>query len=189
MARGLFNNITMLKSDITFSLAISFAIHFSLHAQGLFIKDPSGDVGIHTPAPRYPLDMELYTPNHPTAQFGYFGIQSFSTSNGFLTANGFWNGTQMQSFNAGQMALLQFIGGKVFFRTTPTVAAGGTTLTLFNNIVATNNGTSPLVGIDEPNPTQALHVKGNALKTVGGNVWAIPSDKRLKKNIQNLSWV
>jgi hypothetical protein len=36
------------------------------------------------------------------------------------------------------------------------------------------------VGIGSESPTQALHVVGNAYKTVGGTTWATSSDRRLK---------
>ena len=171
---------------IIFTMVMAGCMVAGLNAQALKV-DAEGDVGIQTADPRFPLDINLNTPNNPTAQFGYFGIQSFDNTNGFLTANGFWNGANMESFNAGKMALLQFINAKVLFRTTPSVAAGGTTGVLFNNIVATNDGAAPQVGINEANPTETFHVAGNALKTDGGNLWAVPSDERLKTNVNDFT--
>ena len=46
------------------------------------------------------------------------------------------------------------------------------------------NENSGMVGIGTGSPTQKLHVNGNALKTLGGSLWVVPSDKRIKKNIK-----
>ena len=64
-------------------------------------------------------------------------------------------------------------------------------------IFVTNNGTSERsrlmindegkIGIGTDSPTQALHVVGNAIKSVGGTGWSVTSDKRLKSNIQEFS--
>lgn len=50
-----------------------------------------------------------------------------------------------------------------------------------NTIINENAGN---VGIGTYNPTQKLHVNGNALKTLGGSLWVVPSDKRIKKDIK-----
>lgn len=58
----------------------------------------------------------------------------------------------------------------------------------------TNNGTNNRsrlsisdkgkVGIGTDAPTEALHVVGKAVKTVGGSAWGVASDERLKTNIE-----
>lgn len=44
-------------------------------------------------------------------------------------------------------------------------------------------GSTGNVGIATSNPTQTLHVVGNACKTAGGTAWVTCSDLRLKKNV------
>ena len=41
------------------------------------------------------------------------------------------------------------------------------------------------IGVNNPLNPHKLHVEGSAYKTSGGDTWAIPSDKRLKKNIND----
>jgi len=43
------------------------------------------------------------------------------------------------------------------------------------------------IGVNSPLANYKLHVEGTAYKTSGGDLWAIPSDKRLKKNIKKYS--
>jgi hypothetical protein len=58
---------------------------------------------------------------------------------------------------------------------TSMTGAGGINLTSNNR-----------VGIGTTDPSERLHVDGNARKTEGGASWVFPSDKKLKKNIKPL---
>lgn len=147
----------------------------------------TGDISIGgETTPRSTLDINKNTTTTATAQFGMFGIQSFTDVNGFITGNSFWNGSAMEAYAEGNISLLQFLDGAIMFRTSSTVAAGGTASgsSLYNNIVAKDNG---YVGINMPNdsrlPSYPLHVTGDAAKTSGGADWIVISDRRLKKNI------
>ena len=42
-------------------------------------------------------------------------------------------------------------------------------------------------GIGDDNPINKLHVKGGGYKTAGGDLWSIPSDRRLKDNIADFT--
>jgi hypothetical protein len=135
--------------------------------------------------PRSVLDINKNTTNTATAQFGSFAVQSFGNTNGFISNNGFWNGSAMQSYVNGGVPLLQFFDGGVLFRTTPVIGAGATTLDFSNNIHCIKDPVlGGIVGINTFNPSGFnLQVTGDAFKSSGGSSWSIPSDERLKENI------
>jgi hypothetical protein len=163
-------------------LLIFFALSFHSYAQ-LKVSANGVRIGDDTDA-RYTLDIAKNTGNEPTAQFGTFGIQSIVDNVGFLSHQGFWNGSAMQATKTGKMALVQFAAGKVMFRTTPQTTAGNNASTIFRHLVGVNDGTNAFTGINENNPTNTLHVTGNAFKSDGNANWDIASDARLKTGIQ-----
>jgi len=150
----------------------------------------TGDIGVNDIAstPRAMLDINRHTTTRTTAQFGTFGIQSFNNTNGFLIKNALWNGSAYQTRAAGKAAWLHLFQGEVRMRTTPAYGANTAIplATVFDNIVCKNNGTVPFVGINTVSPTHTLTVNGSAFKNTGGSNWSIPSDKRLKKNVEKL---
>lgn len=168
---------------ITLILAFAFVSTLGFSQLKVFMN---GDVAVNSTGtqPRAFLDVNENSSTRNTVQFGTFGIQSFSNNNGILCKNGFWNGSAMEHMNNGGLAMLQLQAGKVYFRTSPT-ASGGTTVTngnLNNNIVAVPTGR---VGIMNANPAYELDVTGNAYKSLGGDLWNMASDKRLKNDIQD----
>jgi hypothetical protein len=122
---------------------------------------------------------------NPTARF-----HSYSTSNlnALFESNstvGTWVGFHNSS-TGGQYFSILCSGsgngegaGKLLF--TKNVAQG----TVNGHFMAMDytTGFITLGGTGATTPTQMLHVIGNAYKTVGTNVWLIPSDRRLKENI------
>lgn len=146
----------------------------------------SGDISVGgETTPRSTLDINKNTTNSATAQFGSFAVQSYGNTNGFISNNGFWNGSAMQSYVNGGVPLLQFFDGGVLFRTTPVIEASATTLDLSNNIHCIKDPVlGGIVGINTFNPSGFnLQVTGDAFKSSGGSSWSIPSDERLKENI------
>ena len=68
----------------------------------------------------------------------------------------------------------------------------GKNTTAINSIFASNGDSffnalhgDVAFGVNTPLNPHKLHVEGSAYKTSGGDTWAIPSDKRLKKNIND----
>jgi hypothetical protein len=151
-----------------------------LHVDGGDVIFEGGNVGISTTSPSHLLHINAFEPNNTSLQVGGFGVQSLNPSQGFLIGNGYWQtGAGPQVNVNGGFSMLHFFSGKVALRTQQT-ATVGSTVVLKNTLTADGLGN---VGIGTLNPSSKLDVQGNAFKTQGGDVWSIPSDKRLKKNI------
>lgn len=138
------------------------------------------------------LDFNLTSTSKPVAQFGAFGIQSHSGTNGFLINNGYFD-AGWKNYLPGYMHWLQFVDRYTIFRSTTTAQpAGGN----FNDgsgelSIVASAGVHTKVGISMPRtalaPSYELHVHGQAGKTSGGSDWIVISDKRLKKNINKFN--
>jgi hypothetical protein len=89
--------------------------------------------------------------------------------------------------NVGNDAGIRFYDGKTAkWHLFNNVAAGG--LQIYNtdgNTAIFAKQSNTFVGLGTTNPTQKLHVVGNAYKTEGGTSWATSSDLRLKTVLGN----
>jgi hypothetical protein len=127
-----------------------------------------GNVGIGTSSPGSTLDVANNTPTTNTAQFGNFGIQSYSDTNGFVSQNFYFDGAYGRRRKTGEIALFQFgapASGDISFRTAGSGAAGSSP-TYTEALVVKNSGK---VGIGTTTPGQKLTVEGTLGLLEGGS--------------------
>lgn len=119
--------------------------------------DSSGNVGIGTTSPVAPLDVANNTTSTNTAQFGNFGIQSYSNTNGFLSQNMYYNGSNSIYRQSAAVALFQFgypAAGDIGFRTAAAGTAGNS-ISFTDVLTVKNTGN---VGIGTTTPVVPLHI-------------------------------
>lgn len=155
-----------------------------LHVEGGDVIFEGGNVGVGTTTPQHTLHVDEFNLTNTSLQVGGFGIQSFNPSQGQLIGNGYWeSGVGPQVNVNGGFSMLHFFSGKVALRTQVNGTTGSTVI-LQNTLTADGNGN---VGVGTLNAAHRLDVIGDAYKTQGGDLWNMPSDKRLKKNINNFT--
>jgi len=148
----------------------------------------AGNVGIgnFAIAPTFKLEVELGN-NVNTVDRAKFGNAVLANGNGVFASSAQFSHTDHSAGNTNYA-----------LRQSP---AGDVNINAPNNqpINITHNRTSPRVFISPTGPTvigsnallagtnatHLLQVQGDAFKNAGGNVWAIPSDVRYKKDIEN----
>lgn len=129
-----------------------------------------GSIGISTNLPTTFIDIPTNTPTRNTVQFGTFGIQSFDDTNGFISNNGFWNGSFWTYRRAGQSSLIQFLNGDISLRTVgyPTsgiLGIGSTSNDIFTRLQISRNGNISInKGINEAaNSNLVLDIRNSSL--------------------------
>lgn len=160
----------MKKLILTSLLACSA---FVIFAQDAALRvAPNGFVGINQNNPTQRLEIKDLS--SATPGFLVNAVNGGGTTDNFMKAVGGTNGSAF------------FFNNPRFFAITPGVDANDVTVDWANSLVlygatAANAGN---VGIGVQNPTEKLHVNGNVL----ANNVAVPSDRRLKNNIQNFDY-
>jgi hypothetical protein len=173
--RGVSANASMLYSNSAMAfLSDDTTIGITFHNAGnerLRIT-PTGNVGIGTSSPQATLDIPGHTDSYNTAQFGAFGVQSVNDTNGFLSVNGYWTGTDWIYRSNGTSSLIQFATGDILLRTVPS-GISGEIGTITTRLTVKNTGN---VGIGTDSPSTKLSVVGsitaNTFSATTGNVSA-----------------
>ncbi|MBW6534204.1 MAG: tail fiber domain-containing protein [Mariniphaga sp.] len=122
------------------------------------------------------------------SETGKIGINTISPNAGLhLYGSGYPNSFMFIQSSAGQDAGFRLYEGNTEKWHIFNSAAGGG-LTINNNaytVAIFAKQSNAFVGLGTNNPTQKLHVVGNAYKTEGGTSWATSSDLRLKTVLGN----
>ena len=106
------------------------------------------------------LDLPSTTTKN-AAQFGTFGIQSYTVNNGFLHDNGYYDGANEIYRANGAIAMIQFGStgaGDINLRTAPAGVAGATA-TLTTRFTVKNTG-AVIIGSTDAGGTDILRVNG-----------------------------
>lgn len=161
---------------------------FTPVAGGPSVAFGAGNVGIgnFAVAPTFKLEVELGNNTSPAdrAKFGNAvlanGNGGFATSAQFSHADHSMGNTNyaLRQNPAGDVSINAPAGQSILIshgRLTPRLLVAPT-----GPVVVGNNAVLP-----GAQPTHLLQVNGDAAKTAGGNVWAVLSDGRYKKDIKN----
>lgn len=178
-----------------FTLLLCFGLMMS-YGQALKV-DASGNVGVGNASPN--ANLEISSASNPELRLS----ENASTSSFFRILDNSANQVKIEKLAASGEALIDInprpgITGDAwfrFFRETNTtgqvrflVYKGNNTGTVNSqfggNVDTYLNRDNGSVGIGKSNPTAKLDVAGDAYKTVGGDLWNIASDRRLKKGIK-----
>lgn len=161
---------------------------FTLDAQAqLTIKAPNGDVGVGTDTPGEKLDV-----------LGNSNISGKLKSNSFYAgpldgpnvAGRFSLSGSVAEISLSNRSVSTFVqtplNGERFVWYSNGTPTDGKLILWSGSNLATFNNTGDF-GIGTINPSAKLDVVGDAFKTVGGDLWNVASDKKLKRKIKDFN--
>lgn len=124
----------------------------------------NGYVGIGNASPSYRLDVSAAaSPFQTVARFGSGGSDILIThANAIISHNASYNGGWTRT-GSGYAGLIDFQGGKFLFQTSPTSAAGSSSITDFTTRFQITNGGN--VGVGPNSPSFTFDVTGTARAT------------------------